>query len=133
MTQKYIVSVPGRAHPLCIEADSFDRDGWNDAGFTFRRGADVVAQLPVADLVAKADSLPVFPDLSQFKGPDLVLPESVCLASLSEPVRALDPLPAQSFANLHSPSGLAFWPFLSGCLLGLIGGAGLALSHAGLW
>ncbi len=127
MKQKFIVSVPGRAQPLCIEADSFDRDGWNDGGFTFRLGPDVVAQFPAVDMVAKAESMPAFPELSRFRGPDLVLPEPACLASFVEP------LPARIGVGISGWGVPAFWPFLSGCVLGLIGGAGLALSHSGLW
>lgn len=127
MTHKFIVSVPGRAQPLCIEADSFCRDGWNDGDFSFRLGADVVAQFPVVDMVALAESLPAFPDLSQFRGPGLELPEPACLASFVEPP------PARIGAGFSGWGVPAFWPFLSGCALGLIGGVGLALSHAGLW
>ena len=136
MTQKFIVSVPGRAHPLCIEADSFDRDGWNDAGFTFRRGADVVAQLPAVDLVAKADSLPAFPELEQFQSAPVCAEPGYVYGpggTILEPGGALDPLPAKACMGFSSWGGPAFWPFLSGGALGFIGGFGIALSHAGVW
>lgn len=131
MTHQYIVSVPGRAQPLCIKADSWK--GIGDTGARFFCGDEQVASLGTTDLIAKVSALPDFPDLSQFKGPDLVLPEPACLASFAEPVRALEPLPAQSFTTFHNPAGSAFWPFLSGSALGFIGGVGLALSHAGVW
>lgn len=131
MTHQYIVSVPGRAQPLCIEADSWKGVGEN--GAMFFKGDGLVASLPKTDLIAHASALPAFPDLSQFKEPDLVLPEPACLASFAEPVRALEPLTAQSFATFHNPAGSAFWPLLSGSALGFIGGVGLALSHAGVW
>lgn len=133
MTQQFIVSVPGRAQPLCIEADTYVTGGFDRDGVMFRKGAEVVAIVPAVDLVAKADSLPAFPDLSQFKGPDLMLPEPACLASFAEPVRALEPLPAQTSTSFHSWGVPAFWPFLSGCSLGLLGGIGMTLSHVGVW
>lgn len=133
MTQQFIVSVPGRAQPLCIEADTYVTGGFDRDGVMFRKGAEVVAIVPAVDLVAKADSLPAFPDLSQFKGPDLMLPEPACLASFAEPVRALEPMTAKACIGFSNRGVPAFWPFLSGCALGFIGGFGMALSHAGVW
>lgn len=134
MTQSFIVSVPGRAQPLCISADKFASDGLNDRGFTFVKGGEVVAQLPVVDLVAKADCFPDFPALSQFQGPaDVLMIEPTCVSAVSEPARELEPLPAQAVTTFHGSRGPAGWPFLAGIALGFIGGFGLALSHAGLW
>lgn len=119
MTQKFIVSVPGRAQPLCIEADSFDRDGWNDGGFTFRQGADVVAQFPSVDLVAKAESMPDFPELSQFLPPE-VLPKAMPSHLVPPPPPAMRSLKAKPAKFKVNPSPC--WPFLSGLALGLLVG-----------
>lgn len=131
MTQKFIVSVRGRAQPLCIEADAWS--GTVDRGVAFFVGNEKVASLSDADLIAQSDCLPDFPALSQFRGPDLLLPEPACLAAYAEPVRGLEPLPVQAGSALKWLGVPAFWPFLSGGALGFIGGFGLALSHAGVW
>lgn len=133
MTQNFIVSVPGRAQPLCVSADSFGPDGFNDRGVSFRKGAEVVARLPGVDLVVKADCLPEFPALSQFQGPDVLMAAPVCMGAASEPGCELEPLPAQTVTTFQGSGGPAGWPFLAGIGLGFIGGFGLALSHAGVW
>lgn len=125
MTQQFIVSVPGRAQPLCVSADSFERDSHNDRGFAFHKGNEVVARLPVVDLVAKAECLPDFPAISQFQGTDVLM--------TSKSVRELEPLPAQTYSTVHNSGGLAVWPFLAGIGIGFIGGFGLALSSVGAW
>lgn len=134
MTHKFIVSVPGRAQPLCIEADTYKPHGFESNSFSFRKGDEEVAIVPGVDLIARSSALPPFPELSQFCGSDLVmLPEPACLASFAEPVRALEPLPAQTSTGFSSWGVPTFWPFLAGGALGFIGGFGLALSHAGMW
>lgn len=136
MTQQFIVSVPGRAQPLCIEADSFDGIHGLAGGARFIKGGSVVACLASTDLVACATCLPAFPELAQFK------PAPVCAdlgyvygpgGTILEQGAALEPLPAKTCVGFSSLGVPAFWPFLSGCVLGLIGGIGLALSHAGMW
>ncbi|WP_200627799.1 hypothetical protein [Pseudomonas sp. LAM2023] len=69
MTQQFIVSVPGRAQPLCIEADSYKYGGFEGDGVTPFKGESQVAIVPAVDLVATADCLPVFPALPQFMPP----------------------------------------------------------------
>lgn len=133
MIQKYIVSVPGRAVPLCVAADSFERDGLECAGVVFRKGLEVVAVFPAVDGVVEVSCLPDFPALSQFKGPDRAFSVPASMTYLAEPVHGLDPLPAPA-CLAHSHRGAsAFWPFLSGSVLGVIGGVGMALSHVGAW
>lgn len=133
MTHKFIVSVPGRAQPLCIEADTYKPHGFESNSFSFCKAGEEVAIVPGVDLIARSSALPAFPELSQFRGPDLVLPEPACLASFAEPFRALEPLPAQACVGFTSRGAPPFWSFLSGCALGLLGGIGMTLSHAGLW
>lgn len=134
MTHKYIVSVPGRAQPLCIEADSWK--GIGDAGALFFKGEDQVASLAATDLIAKADCLPDFPALSQFAPPvptcvDLL--PGMTLERIAEPVRGLDPVETATYVT-HNRSGVpVFWPAFAGLLVGLIGGVGLTLSHSGVW
>lgn len=133
MTQQFIVSVPGRSQPVCIEADAIERDDLNDAGVAFRKGGEVVARLPAVDLAARADCLPEFPDLSQFKpvAPDLVF--------LGEPGQvlqqgeAIEPLPVRSSTAFCSSGTPAVWPLVSGFALGVIVGVGAVLSWAGAW
>lgn len=127
MTHKYIVSVPGRSTPICIEADSYT--GISETGVRFFVAGDTVANVPAVDLIARSTCLPDFPDLSQFKGVDLASAEPMHL----EAGMTLDPLPPTSFTTFNGSSVPAFWPFLSGCALGFIGGFGMALSHAGGW
>lgn len=124
MTHQFVVSVPGRAQPVCIKADSVERDGLSESGFTFRQGGDVVAELPAADLVARSICLPNRLDPSQLWGA-----EPICLSAFSEPVRELEPLPAMRV-------GMAltwFGPWLAGVGFGLVVGFGAALSHVGVW
>lgn len=135
MTHKYIVSVPGRAQPLCIEADSFKEMLGVEGSAVFIKDGAVVASLISTDLVANATCLPAFPELPQFHSAlancsDAFLelePGMTC-----EPVRALESLPAQASLGFGGWTVPPFWPFLSGGALGFIGGFGLALSHAGV-
>ncbi|WP_445677588.1 hypothetical protein [Pseudomonas putida] len=136
MTQKFIVSVPGRAQPLCIEADTYKPGGFEGDGVSFIKVAEVVAIVPAVDLVAKADCLPAFPDLSQFAAPTsarVELLEGVSIERIAEPVRGLDPEPLNTFVT-HNRWGVpVFWPAFAGLMVGLVGGVGLALSHLGVW
>lgn len=133
MTHKFIVSVPGRAQPLCIEADTY-RGGVE--GFSFHKGADLVALVPAVDLVAKSESLPDFPALSQFVPPAppfVELLEGMSIERTAEPVRGLDPVDTATYVT-HNRWGVpVFWPAIAGLLVGLIGGVGLTLSHFGVW
>ena len=133
MTHKYIVSVPGRSTPICIEADSYR--GIGETGARFFVAGDTVANVPVVDLIACSTCLPDFPDLSQFKGVDLTFAEPMHLEAgmTCEPVRAIEPLPPTSFTTFNGSSVPAFWPFLAGAALGFISGVCLGLSHAGWW
>lgn len=126
MTFKYIVSVPGRGQPVCIEADSWS--GVSDSGARFFKGTEVVATLAATDLIAKADSLPDFPALSQFQPVG-----QMCLAELAEPVRGLDPVSPVSHVTHNCWGVPTFWPFLSGAALGLIAGIGSLLSYQQVW
>ncbi|MEZ0197368.1 hypothetical protein AB9U01_25275 [Pseudomonas qingdaonensis] len=130
MIQKYIVSVPGRAVPLCVAADSFDRDGLECAGVVFRKGLEVVAVFPAVDGVVEVSCLPDFPALSQFKGPDRAFSVPTSMTYLAEPVRGLDPLPAPACVT-HSHLGApVVWPFLSGLAAGALGGVVAMLAYA---
>lgn len=129
MTQQFIVSVPGRTQPICIEADSYEGISGNVSGAKFIKDGEVVASLATTDLVARSTCLPAFPELEQFQAPDLALPDPACLASFAEPVRALEPLPAQTITSFNSCGVPAYWPFMLGGALGFIGGFALALSR----
>lgn len=132
MTHQFIVSVPGRAQPLCIEADSYSLGGFDGDGVSFRKGSDVVAIVPSVDLVARSTCLPEFPELSQFDGPATVL-GSVCVGPRVAPARGLKPLPPPPPMRMVFPSSWPHWPLLVALSLGLVVGFGAALSHAGAW
>lgn len=133
-TQKYIVSVPGRAQPLCVEAESWS--GVFDNGAVFFVGEKKVASFASTDLIALAENLPDFPALSQFEPPastyvDLL--PGMTLERIADPVRGIDPVETATYVS-HSHRGVpVFWPAFSGLMIGLVGGIGLVLSHLGAW
>ena len=123
MTQKYIVSVPGRAQPLCIEADSWS--GIHDNGAAFFVGEKKVAALASTDLIALAENLPDFPALSQFAPPvsacvDLL--PGMSIERTSEPVRGLDPIAPNNYVTHNHWGGRPIWPLLAGFAAGALGG-----------
>lgn len=133
-TQKYIVSVPGRAQPLCVEAESWS--GIFDNGAVFFVGEKKVASFASTDLIALAENLPDFPALSQFAPPasacvDLL--PGMTLERIAEPVRGLDPVETATYVT-HNRFGVpVFWPAFAGLMVGLVGGIGLTISHWGVW
>lgn len=130
MTHKYIVSVPGRAQPLCIEADSWK--GIGDDGALFFKGEDQVASLAATDLIAKADCLPDFPALSQFAPPVppfVELLEGMSVERTAEPVRGLDPVGHTTNSTHYHGGTPVFWPALACGLFGFVGGIGLTLAR----
>lgn len=130
MIQKYIVSVPGRAVPLCVAADSFKLGGFDGDGVTFLKGIEAVAIFPAVDGVVQVDCLPDFPDLSQFKGPDAAFATLRGVTRLAEPVRGLDPLPAPKSVTHNHWDTPARWPFLAGLAAGALGGVVGMLAYA---
>ncbi|MNM81103.1 hypothetical protein D3C81_930910 [compost metagenome] len=131
MTQKYIVSVPGRAQPLCIEADNWS--GVFDNGAVFFVGEKKVASFASTDLIALAENLPDFPALSQF-APSVsscvdLLP-GMTIERVAEPVRGLDPVGHTTNSTHYHGGTPVFWPALACGLLGFVGGIGLAIARA---
>lgn len=122
MTHKYIVSVPGRAVPFCIEADAFEAFV---GGKRFFLAGNVVAEVPAFDLLAVSTALPDFPDLSQFR-------PAVREIRRAGAARYIEPLPAQTCA-VFKTSASHFWPYVSAVVLSMAVGFGVGLSYAGVW
>lgn len=92
MTHKFIVSVPGRSQPVCIEADSYSRPS---GILSFVKGGEVVAEFPEYDLLARSSCLHAFLDLKQFQVPE----PAMCAATFIE---SDPPLPAGGRQELKS-------------------------------
>lgn len=133
MIKNYIVSVPGRAVPLCVAADGFRQGDFAGGSVSFLMGIEIVAIFPVVDCVIEANRLPDFPGLSQFKVPDVshALPGGVTY--LPEPVRGLDALSPPSSVTHNHWGNSAVWPLLVGLAVGGLAGVVMTTIHAGLW
>lgn len=108
---EFVLFVPGRLGLFRVKADQVLVDG--DSLF-LSSGTDVVAVSTPRGLALRADLVQMpFP----LHGSEL----------------EVEPLLGASSADLRGAAYRAFWLFLSGGVLGFIGGAGLALSNAGFW
>lgn len=143
---KYVVAVPGRPLPICIQAEGLRR--FDDAVEFLDALGQVVAALPNTELVARADALADFPeDLADFVGhgvrvaPHLVPPPTVEHNRQRELMRSAPgvpgkpappaPPPMRSVSPAPPKSWLGSWAI--GLFFGLVIGYGASLSHAGVW
>ncbi|SNB63644.1 hypothetical protein SAMN02745900_01190 [Pseudomonas sp. URIL14HWK12:I8] len=127
---KYVVILKGRPAPILLKASALRLEGGE---LRLLQGGEVVAGGPDVEFAAHMDAIP-----DGEIGAANLLDEPPRALALTpgyqvEPVRALELLPPASLATFHGATVSAFWPFLSGWTLGLIGGVGLTLSHVGVW
>lgn len=128
MTHQYIVSVPGRSQPLCVEADSYKPGGFDHDGVSFYKGNEVVAIVPAVDLVARSTCLPDFPELSQFQPPRVLGGVQAC-AVLEGGHKLPPPPPMRSGGGVPGSLFSLVWPVA----LGLALGVGVTLSYLRAW
>lgn len=121
---KFVVILKGRSAPLLLKASALRLVGGE---LRLLQGGEVVAGGPDVEFAAHMDAVP---------GGEIGAANLLAEPPRKMPAHLVPPPPplmrigeAASISSRPAP----FWSFLSGCALGLIGGAGLALSHAGVW
>lgn len=113
---KYVVAVPGRTAPICIEADGFVMLG---DGASFQMDGKAVAYLPNVALVAQSDALVAFPvDLADFVAAPRVCARRARLAPPPPPAMRSAKIKAAKLKVSPSPR----WPFVAGLALGALSG-----------
>jgi len=113
---KYVVAVPGRPDPICIEAGGMVMLG---DGVAFQVEGKNVAYLPNVVLVAQSDALADFPeDLADFvAAPRACSRPAYLVPPPPPPMRSIKAKPAKFKVN-PSPR----WPFAAGLALGALVG-----------
>lgn len=121
---KFVVILKGRSAPLLLKASALRLVGGE---LRLLQGGEVVAGGPDVEFAAHMDAVP---------GGEIGAANLLDEPPRRIPAHLVPPPPpvmrigeAASFSSLPAP----FWSFLSGCSLGLLGGIGMTLSHAGVW
>lgn len=120
----FVVILKGRPAPLLLKASTLRLEGGE---LRLLQGGEVVAGGPDVEFAAHMDAVP---------GGEVGAANLLAKPPRPKPSHLVPPPPpmkriGEAVSNSSRPA--LFWPFLSGCVLGLIGGIGLALSHAGIW